>query len=121
MTTKASIFEKTYKDYIAQVAEIDFKPIEQKLGVHAEGNDVTIPLFGKSHKVLEKLHEEGHRIRHLKRVAKVAPLYSIEARSSDPGIAIPVMKKDRNLSWTWTAILSQNSVQKKCVSISFLN
>ena len=51
MTTKASIFEKTYKDYIAQVAEIDFKPIEQKLGVHAEGNDVTIPLFGKPHKV----------------------------------------------------------------------
>jgi len=53
MTSKNSIFEKTYKDYIAQVAEIDFKPIEQKLGVHAEGNDVTIPLFGKSHKVSE--------------------------------------------------------------------
>ena len=53
MTTKTSIFEKTYRDYIAQVAEIDFKPIEEKLRVHAEGNDVTIPLFGKSHKVLE--------------------------------------------------------------------
>jgi len=53
MTTKTSIFEKTYKDYIAQVAEIDFKPIEEKLGVHAEGNDVTIPLFGKPHKVSE--------------------------------------------------------------------
>lgn len=51
MTSKNSVFEKTYKYYIAQVAEIDFKPIEQKLGVHAEGNDVTIPLFGKSHKV----------------------------------------------------------------------
>ncbi len=53
MTAKASIFEKTYKDYIAQVAEIDFKPIEQKLGVHAEGNDVTIPLFGRPHKISE--------------------------------------------------------------------
>jgi hypothetical protein len=53
MTSKNSIFEKTYKDYIAQVAEIDFKPIEEKLGVHAEGNDVTIPLFGKPHKVSE--------------------------------------------------------------------
>jgi hypothetical protein len=53
MTTKASIFEKIYKDYIARVAEIDFKPIEQKLGVHAEGNAVTIPLFGKPHKVSE--------------------------------------------------------------------
>jgi hypothetical protein len=51
MTTKASVFEKTYKDYIAQVAGIDFKSIEQKLRVTAEGNDVTIPLFGKPHKV----------------------------------------------------------------------
>ncbi|MBE9529859.1 MAG: hypothetical protein IMF00_01190, partial [Proteobacteria bacterium] len=53
MTSKNSVFEKTYKDYIAQVAEIDFKPIEQKLGVEVEGNDVTIPLFGKPHKVSE--------------------------------------------------------------------
>ena len=53
MTSKNSVFEKTYKYYIAQVAGIDFKSIEQKLGVHAEGNDVTIPLFGKSHKVSE--------------------------------------------------------------------
>ena len=51
MTSKNSVFEKTYKYYIAQVSEIDFKPIEQKLGVHAEGNDVTISLFEKSHKV----------------------------------------------------------------------
>ena len=48
------MFEKTYKDYIAQVARIDFKPIEQKLRVKVEGNDVTIPLFGKPHKVSEK-------------------------------------------------------------------
>jgi len=53
MTTEATVFEKTYKDYIAQIAEIDFKSIEQKLGVHAEGNDVTIPLFGKPHEVSE--------------------------------------------------------------------
>ena len=53
MTSKDSVFEKTYKDYIAQVARIDFKSIEQKLGIHAEGNGVTIPLFGKPHKVSE--------------------------------------------------------------------
>ena len=51
MTNKASIFEKTYKDYITQVAGIDLKSIEQKLGVKIDGNDVTIPLFGKPHKV----------------------------------------------------------------------
>lgn len=33
---------------------------------------------GYSHLELERLHEEGHRIRHLKRIAKAAPLYSIE-------------------------------------------
>ena len=45
--------------------------------------DEIIQRYGKrvgySDSELEKLHEEGHRIRHLKRVAKVAPLYSIEA------------------------------------------
>ena len=34
---------------------------------------------GYSESEIEKLYEAGHRTRHLKRVAKVAPLYSIEA------------------------------------------
>jgi len=53
MTSKDSVFEKTYKNYIAQVAGIDLKSIEQKLGVEVERNEVTIPLFGKPHKVSE--------------------------------------------------------------------
>jgi hypothetical protein len=51
MKNKASIFEKTYNDYIAQVAGIDLNPIGKKLGVEVEGTDITIPLFGKPHKV----------------------------------------------------------------------
>ena len=51
MISKAVVFNKTYKDYIAQVAGIDLRSIERTLGVHAEGNDVTIPLFGKPYKV----------------------------------------------------------------------
>ncbi|MCD4717176.1 MAG: DUF3786 domain-containing protein [Desulfobacterales bacterium] len=51
MTTKDSVFEKTYKDYIAQVAEIDLGSIKQKLGVEIEGDETIIPLFGKPHKV----------------------------------------------------------------------
>lgn len=51
MTSKNSVFEKTYKYYIAQVAGIDFKSIEQKLGVQVEGNEIIIPLFGRPHKV----------------------------------------------------------------------
>ncbi len=51
MTTKDSVFEKTYKDYMAQVAEIDIESIRQKLGVEVEGNEIIISLFGKPHKV----------------------------------------------------------------------
>jgi hypothetical protein len=53
MTSKNSVFGKTYKDYIAQVAGIDLKSIEQKLGVQVEGNEIIIPLFGRPHKVSE--------------------------------------------------------------------
>ena len=51
MKSKATVFKRTYTDYIAQVAKIDLRSIEQKLGVHAEGNDITIPLFGKPYKI----------------------------------------------------------------------
>jgi hypothetical protein len=51
MTTKDSVFEKTYKDYIAQVARIDSESIRQRLGLEVEGHEIIIPLFGKPHKV----------------------------------------------------------------------
>lgn len=45
--------------------------------------DETLERYGKrvgyTHRELEKLHVEGHRIRHLNRIARAAPLYSIEA------------------------------------------
>jgi hypothetical protein len=47
MIGKASVFEKTYKDYIAQIAGLDFKSFELPLGVRAEGDGVLIPLFGE--------------------------------------------------------------------------
>lgn len=51
MTAKESVFEKTYKDYISQVAGIDFKSLEQPLGVKAERGGIMIPLFGESYQV----------------------------------------------------------------------
>ncbi len=51
MKSKAAVFKRTYTDYIAQVAGIDLRSIEQKLGVRIEGNDVIIPLFGKPYKI----------------------------------------------------------------------
>ena len=53
MKSAAAIFNKTYEDYIVRIAGIDIGSIEQKLGIHAEGNDVTIPLFGRPYKVAE--------------------------------------------------------------------
>ena len=54
MAAESSVFEKTYKDYIAQVAKIDFQTIERKLGVRANSEGVIIPLLGKPYSVSEK-------------------------------------------------------------------
>jgi hypothetical protein len=51
MPTKETVFEKTYKGYLKQLSRVDFKCVEQNLGVQIEGNGVVIPLFGKPHKV----------------------------------------------------------------------
>lgn len=51
MTTKATVYERTYQYYIAQFDRIDLQSVEQKLGVHVGKNEIIIPLFGKPHKV----------------------------------------------------------------------
>ena len=53
MTNKSSVFEKTYNDYLAQIATLDLKAIENKLQIKIEGDEVVVPLFGKPHKVSE--------------------------------------------------------------------
>ncbi|MCP4681745.1 MAG: hypothetical protein GY864_05390 [Desulfobacterales bacterium] len=45
MTDQSPVFKKTYKDYMAQVARLDLKFVEQKLGVQVEGDEVVIPLL----------------------------------------------------------------------------
>lgn len=54
MPTVNPVFEKTYQDYLKQIAAIDPTSIEQILGVRVEGREITIPLFGIPHKVSEK-------------------------------------------------------------------
>ena len=54
MSNEPSIFEKTYKDYLTQLARMDFASIEQKLNVQMVGEGVTIPLYGKPYKVSAK-------------------------------------------------------------------
>ena len=51
MTDQSPVFEKTYKDYLEQIAKMDVRSIKEKLGVEVQGNDTVIPLFGKTNRV----------------------------------------------------------------------
>ena len=48
---KSPIFEKTYKDYLTRIAELNLKPLENKLGIQVAGNKAIIPFFGKPYSV----------------------------------------------------------------------
>jgi len=51
MAEKSKVFEQTYEAYLAQIAGLDFNFITNTLGVKADGDDVTIPFFGKPYQV----------------------------------------------------------------------
>lgn len=50
----STVFEKTYRDYLAQLAEIDLEPIAGKLGAGFEGEEIVIPLLNRTYRVSEK-------------------------------------------------------------------
>ena len=50
---KSPIFEKTYKDYLAQVAKLDFKELQDRLGIEVTEGKAVIPFFGKPYAVSE--------------------------------------------------------------------
>jgi hypothetical protein len=54
MAAKPSVFDETYQQYLAQIANIDFKPKEAILGIQVEGNEIVIPFFGRSYIVSTK-------------------------------------------------------------------
>ena len=45
MQTKETVFEKTYRNYLAQLGEISFESIAHDLGAKIEGSRIKIPLF----------------------------------------------------------------------------
>ena len=45
MPTQASVFEKTYQNYLQQLREISFNNIADNLGVKTEANRIKIPFF----------------------------------------------------------------------------
>ena len=46
MFPKAPALDITYKQYLDQIARIDLKPLEEKLGVRVENDEVVIPFLG---------------------------------------------------------------------------
>ena len=48
---KSSVFEETYHNYLAQIAELDFNKIADQLGAEMVADELIIPVFGKSHRI----------------------------------------------------------------------
>ena len=49
-----TIYEMTYRNYLAQIEGLGLASVGEKLGCEVERNEVLIPLFGKPHRVSEK-------------------------------------------------------------------
>lgn len=54
MAAELSVFDETYEKYMNRIAGINFKSIENKLGLRVRENDVAIPFFDKSFTFSEK-------------------------------------------------------------------
>ncbi len=51
MSETPNVYAKTYKDYLEQVHRIDVDLVSQRLGIDADKNRITIPLFDKFYTV----------------------------------------------------------------------
>lgn len=47
---KSSVFKKTYTEYLAQIARLDFSTKQERLGVKLESHEIVVPFFGKSYR-----------------------------------------------------------------------
>lgn len=51
---RSSVFDRTYKDYITQVFNVDLESRAEKLGVRIDGDELLISFFGKPYRVSPK-------------------------------------------------------------------
>jgi hypothetical protein len=54
MFTKSKVFEETLKNYLGQLGQIEFKYLENILGVAVEKDEIMVPFFGKPYRVSTK-------------------------------------------------------------------
>ena len=48
---KSPIFEKTYQDYLTQIADLDLKSFEDRLDIQVDDGKAIIPFFGRPYTV----------------------------------------------------------------------
>ena len=46
-----SVFEKNYRNYLSQIAGLDFNIIAEKLGADVHGDEIIVPFFKKPHSI----------------------------------------------------------------------
>ncbi len=51
MTAKAAVFEETYRNYLARIADLDLNARADVLGADAEGADLVIRLYGSPYRL----------------------------------------------------------------------
>jgi len=51
MAEKSTVFEKTYRDYLSQVAGLDFGSMQERLGITVHDKEAIVPFFGRPHRV----------------------------------------------------------------------
>lgn len=54
MSTKSHVFEETYREYLKQIAGINFEPLAEVIGVAVAKGKITIPFFEKPYLVAER-------------------------------------------------------------------
>jgi hypothetical protein len=54
MSVMSPVFKETYKNYLDQVAGLEFKSLETKLGIRAEKDKLVIPFFGRLYTISKK-------------------------------------------------------------------
>lgn len=47
----SSVFEKTYKDYLAQIGTIDLQSVKERLGAQVDGKEMVIRLLNESYRI----------------------------------------------------------------------
>ena len=51
MDRESDIFEKNYRDYCEQIAELDFDSLQERLGIKRTNDGLMIPMLGNDYRI----------------------------------------------------------------------